>query len=157
MNRTLLSLCFLILTALPSWCEAQNSTEGYDQYEATRNLSIKLYIAAYTNFASRLRLAGSLEACNKIAIANLIGFKPNEVANFIFAEMERLKSSDSKTAALLRKLTSREKVSLTSSVSDQLITYKLGYKDAIAVFKDRMPAICEASMQEADNMLQERK
>ncbi len=157
MNRTFLSLCFLIVTALPSWCEAQNNTEGYDQYEATHNLSIKLYIAAYTNFANRLRVAASLEACNKTGIANSIGFKPNEAANFIFAEMERLKSSDSKTAAVLSKLTSREKVSLAASVSDQLITYKLGYKDAIGVFKDRMSAICEASMQEADNMLKERK
>ena len=157
MNRAFLSLCVLIAAVLPSWCEAKNNMEGYDQYEATRNLSIKLYIAAYSNFASRLRVAASLEACHENGKAKLIGFKSNEAANFIFAEMERLKSSDSKTAAVLSKLTSREKVSLTSSVSDQLIAYKLGYKDATGMFEDRMSAICEASMQEADKMLQEHK
>jgi hypothetical protein len=157
MNRSFLSLCFLIAVALPSRSVAQNNTEGYDQYEATRNLSIELYIAAFTNFSNRLRVAASLQACNKTGIANSVSLKPNEAANFIVAEIERLNYSDSKTATILSKLTVREKISLTSSVSDQLIAYELGYKDAIGVFKDRLPAICEASMQEADNMLKERK
>lgn len=157
MNRTFLSFCFLIVIAFPSWCETQNDTESYVQYEATRNLSIELYIAAYTNFANRLRVAASLEACNKTAFANAIDLKPNEVSNFIIAEMERLNSSDSKAAAILSRLAVREKVSLTSSVGDQLIAYKLGYKDAIGVFQDRLSAICEASLQEADNMLKARK
>ena len=140
---------------LPSLSVGQDFS--YEQYEATRNLSTQLYIAVFGKFSSRLRTTAILQACDRVGIANSVDVTAKEGADFIFAEMERLRASGSKTNLTLTTLTGREKIALITNVSDQLIVYKLGYKDAIGLLQDRVPAICEVGMQGADKILKERK
>jgi hypothetical protein len=157
MNRIFLALYFLTAMALPSWSVAQDSAATYDQYQATRNLAVKLFIAAYTSFGNRLRAFAVLQACNKTGVAKAIDVLPEEGVTLMLAEIKRLRLNDSKSATILNTLTTTETINLISSVNDQLIAYKLGYKEAVGVLQDRNPAICEAGMQSADKLLKERK
>lgn len=163
MNRSLphkshfLALYFLVAMALPSLSVAQSDAESYAQYTATRDLSIRIFAAAHKKFSNRLRAAAILQACNKVGVANSVDVTTSEKVKFISGEMVRLNDSDSKAATILSTLTTQEKINLTSNVSDQLIAYQYGYKEAISTLKNSVPEICEAGVQEADSILKERK
>jgi hypothetical protein len=156
MNRWRLSLWFSVTVAvLPNSSAGQEF--NYEQYEATRNLSTQLFIAVFVKFSSRLQTTAILQACDRAGIAYSVDVTAKEGTDFIFAEMERLRKSNSKTKLTLATLTGKERFTVVTSVSDQLIVYKLGYKDAVGLLKDRVPEVCEAGMKGADKILKERK
>jgi hypothetical protein len=153
MNRILLVLYFLFGLVISSWSDAQDSSGHYGQYESYRNLSIELYIAGFQNYSTRLRTTAILMACNKPGMADSVDVGGDESAKYLASEEERLSSADIKYAIPMSNLTGLQNVYLISSVNDQMIAYKQGYKDAIQTFISGLPGICEIGMKNADKIL----
>ena len=157
MNRVVLAFCLLAASGFPGWSAAQDDLATRDRYQTNRKFAGRLFAAAYANFGFRLRTAATLQACNRSGVANGIDVEAAESAAFLVEEMKRLRASDSRYAIPLDTLSTADSINLISSVNDQLNAYKLGYREAVAAIRADFPAVCDAGMHSADEILKERK
>lgn len=128
----------------------------YAQYSVRRQVEGQLLLDGYKLFGDRLRAAAILQACNREGIAKSIEPSPSEKIHFFVQQIVRIQSSSGQNSPFLEGLTPSEGVDLAGAVSDQLIVFQSGYREAIASVKDRVPEVCAAGLNAADGFLREK-
>ena len=66
-------------------------------------------------------------------------------------------SLNDENAKFVKALSTEEIMALILGVSDQLLTYQIGYGDAIERLRPMLPGACEFGLKSADEILQEKK
>ena len=150
--RGIFSLCAVLGLAGSADAETPANAD-YKRYEAMREFRTQLFILGREKFGVRMRTAMILAACNKPGLSGAIEPSTHEEVEYLGAEFSRIQATDGDAAQLVRNLSANEKFDIVAVVVDQLIGYEVGYREGVLLLSDKFPAVCDAAVMGADEIL----